>query len=99
MARLRVARRGCAVGLLNRRSRLYRDKGRDGGSGAYRGARWYTPAEIRAQFAGLPIARLRIRTAVFDDRAGRLARAAEALLPGALPWGAFVVAAGEVARP
>jgi SAM-dependent methyltransferase len=93
---LRVTRRRFAVGLLNRRSTLYAGKGRDGGQGAYRGARWHTPEEVSAFFDKLPVAHLRILTAVFDARAGLLARAAERLLPNALPFGAFVVAGGEL---
>jgi SAM-dependent methyltransferase len=45
---VRVARRGIALGLLNRRSLLYWQKGRRGGSGAYRGAHWHTRPEILA---------------------------------------------------
>ena len=92
---LRVARRRFAVGLLNRSSTLYFEKGRHGGTGAYRGARWYTPAGVGAFFDGLNVPRLSIRTAVFDARGGALARAAERLLPNTLPWGAFVVVAGD----
>lgn len=95
---LRVARRRIAVGLLNRNSSLYSEKGRDGGVGAYRGARWHTPAEIEALLVGLPVASPIIRTAVFDARGGRFARIAEGLFPGALPWGALVVAAGDTLR-
>ena len=40
---LRVARRRVVLGLLNRHSLLYLAKGRGGGHGAYRGARWHTP--------------------------------------------------------
>lgn len=94
---LRVARRRFAVGLLNRSSTLYFEKGRHGGSGAYRGAHWYTPAEVGGFFDGLNVARLSVRTAIFDARGNAFARAAERLLPNALPWGAFVVVAGDVA--
>jgi len=94
---LRVARRRFAVGLLNRSSTLYFEKGRHGGSGAYRGAHWYTPTEIVGFFNGLNVARLSVRTAVFNARAGAFARAAERLLPNTLPWGAFVVVAGDAA--
>ena len=37
---VRVTRRRFAIDWLNRMSLLYRQKGRGGGSGAYRGARW-----------------------------------------------------------
>lgn len=95
---LRVARSRFAVGLLNRRSTLWVEKGRGGGQGAYRGARWYTPAEIGAFVEGSAAANVTVRTAVFDARGGRLARAIEAMTPNALPWGALAVVAGEVLR-
>lgn len=93
---LRVTRRRFAVGLLNRQSLLYRQKGRGGGTGAYRGARWYTAEEVRAFLEGLVLRNLRIRTAVFEPGAGVLARLAERLIPKALPYGAFIVASGEI---
>src|SRR3972149_11150871 len=49
---LRVTKRRFAIGLLHRRSLLYWQKGRSGGKGAYRGARWHTESEIRELFAG-----------------------------------------------
>lgn len=93
---LRVTRRRFAVGLLNRHSLLYWQKGRGGGKGAYRGAHWHGAAEIRALFDGLPVKNLAIRSAVFLPGGGVLARNAERILPGCLPWGAFLVAAGNV---
>jgi len=48
---LRVARRRVAIGLLNRRSLLWFRKGRRGGSGGYRGARWHTTKEAVAAVA------------------------------------------------
>lgn len=92
---LRVARRRFAVGLLNRSSTFYFEKGLHGGTGAYRGAHWYMPAEVGGFFDGLNVARLSTRTAVFDARGGALARTAERLLPNALPWGALGVVAGD----
>jgi len=85
----RVARRGVLVGLLNRRSLLYRRKA---GKGGYAGARWDTPEEAAAwgrQLDPLPGDRRR-GTAVFLPGGGPLARLAEPLLPGRLPWGAFL---------
>ncbi|NMG32642.1 class I SAM-dependent methyltransferase, partial [Aromatoleum evansii] len=43
---LRVARRRVALGLLNRHSLLWLEKGQHGGHGAYRGARWHTPVML-----------------------------------------------------
>lgn len=84
----RVARRAVLLGLLNRRSLLYRRK-RD--RGAYRGARWDTPAEVRRWARQLePAPRVTARSAIFLPGGGTVARAAEAVLPGILPWGAFL---------
>ena len=60
---LRVTRRQFAVAWLNRASLLYRQKGRDGGTGGYRGARWHTAGEIRDLFAGLPVQGLTLSSA------------------------------------
>ncbi len=92
---LRVARRRFAVGWLNRSSLLYRQKH---DSGAYRGARWHTASEVRGFFAGLPVANLRLSSAVFLPQGGMAARAMERLLPNRLPWGALLIAAGDKAQ-
>ena len=96
---LRVTRKRIAVGLLNRHSLLHRDKGRNGGSGAYHGARWHTEDEVRALFAGLPAANLTLCTAIFVPQGGPLARIVERVAPSRLPFGAFLVAAGDVRPP
>jgi SAM-dependent methyltransferase len=95
---LRVTRRRFAIGLLNRRSLLYLQKGRHGGRGAYRGARWHTGAEAKALFAPMPARDLEVRTAVFLSGGGAGARMLERWLPGALPLGAFLVVAGALAE-
>lgn len=91
---LRVAKRRFAIGWLNRHSLLYPQK-RD--SGAYRGARWHTASEVRGFFAGLPVAHLRLSSAIFLPGGGPLAVSAERLLPAALPLGALLIAAGDKA--
>ncbi len=84
----RVARRAVLLGLLNRRSLLYRRK-RD--RGGYRGARWDTPAEARRWALALePAPQITMRSAVFLPGGGAFAHAAERILPGVLPWGAFL---------
>ena len=93
---LRVTRRRFAIGLLNRHSMLYWQKGRHGGSGAYHGAHWHSADEIHQLFSGFPVSNLNIRTAVFLPEGGGMSRAVEACLPSCLPWGAFIVVAGEV---
>ena len=92
---VRVARRRFAIGWLNRSSLLYREKGRGGGSGAYRGARWHTPGEVRALFTGLPVSKLALHSAVFLPSAMRLARRLEQGMPTKLLWGGLLLATGE----
>lgn len=94
---VQVARHRFAIGWLNRASLLYRQKGRNGGSGAYRGARWHSAREVRALFAGLPVRDLQLRSAIFLPGATRAARAIERIVPSILPWGALLVASGEKA--
>ena len=94
---VRVARRRFAIGWLNRDSLLYRQKGRGGGSGAYRGARWHSAGEVRALFAGLPVRNLKLRSAIFLPSATRWARWLEQGVPSALPWGGLLLATGEKA--
>jgi len=94
---LRVTRRRFAVGLLNRHSLLYLDKGRDGGHGAYRGAHWHTRREIELLFAGLPVADLTFRTAILFPWGWRIAAAVDKAAGDRSPWGGFIVVAGRKA--
>lgn len=91
---VRVARYGVALGLLNRHSLLFWQKGRRGGSGAYRGARWHTRGEIAALIEGLPLEAPIIATAVVLASGSHLAR----LVEGRLPWGAFLALAARKSR-
>jgi len=92
---VRVSRGRFAIGMLNRRSLLWRDKGRNGGSGAYRGACWVTPEELRDSVAGLPVTDVRVSSAVFLPSGSLLARAVECLLPAHLAIGGLVVLSGR----
>lgn len=94
----RVARRRIVVGLLNRRSLLWLDKGRGGGQGAYRGAHWHTSGEVRSALAGLPLAEPESRTAIFLPSAGALARALERRPPGRAALGGFLAVAADISR-
>jgi len=87
---LRVTRGRVALGLLNRHSLLYRQKGSGVGRGAYRGAHWHTPAEVRRLFAGRPAADLDFRSAIFLPGGGPIARGLERCLPSVLPLGGFL---------
>jgi SAM-dependent methyltransferase len=93
---LRVTRRRFAIGLLNRHSLLYLQKGRHGGRGAYRGAHWHTAAEAKALFGALPARDLTVSSAVFLPGGGPCAQWAESWLPSGLPLGAFLVVAGAL---
>ena len=92
---VRVARRRFAIGWLNRSSLLYWQKGRHGGSGAYRGARWHTMREVRALFAGLPVRKLHLRSAIFLPSGTGCATWLERGVPNGLPWGGMLLASGE----
>lgn len=93
---LRVTRKRFAIGLLNRHSLLWRDKGRGGGKGAYQGAHWHTAAEVRALFEGLPVRNLRLRSAIVLSGGGFVARLVERLWPSRWLCGAFLCVSGEV---
>jgi len=92
---VRVARRRFAIGWLNRASLLYWQKGRHGGSGAYRGAHWNTAREVRALFSGLPVQNLKLRAAIFLPSGTGGATWLERSLPNMLPWGGMLLVAGE----
>lgn len=94
---LRVTRKRFAIGLLNRNSLLYLQKGKQGGSGAYLGAHWHTRSEIRSLFRGLPVRNLLIRSAVFLPGGGVISRMVESILPDRLAFGGFIVVAGDIA--
>ena len=85
----RVAHRGVLLGLLNRRSLLYRQKQ---GRGGYRGARWDTLDEVMEWTEILlpKPAVVKSATAVFMPDAGVGAKMLERLLPSSLPWGSFL---------
>ena len=92
---VRVTRQGFAIGWLNRTSVLHGQKGRAGGSGAYRGARWHRPGELLDFFSGLRVRRLAVHSAIFLPSGNHMARAMERLLPSTLPWGGLLVVSGE----
>lgn len=94
---LRVARRRIALGLLNRHSLLWLEKGRHGGRGAYRGARWHTRSEVERLFAGQPARNVVLRTAILLPGGGPLARGLEGPMRRLIPGGgAFIAAAADV---
>ncbi|MGB9130773.1 MAG: class I SAM-dependent methyltransferase [Thiobacillus sp.] len=92
---VRVTRRRFAIGWLNRSSLLYWQKGRHGGSGAYRGARWHTAREVRELFSGLPVKNLTLRSAIYLPSGSGWAIRVERGVPAVLPWGGMLLVSGE----
>ena len=92
---VRVTRKRFAIGMLNRHSLLWREKGRHGGSGAYRGALWLSPEEFGDSLKGLPISNSRLRSAIYLPWGSITARTIERLLPGSVPWGGLMVLSGD----
>ncbi|MDP1691552.1 MAG: class I SAM-dependent methyltransferase [Burkholderiaceae bacterium] len=93
---VRVSRRRFVLGLLNRHSLLWLDKGRQGGSGAYRGAHWHTRAELDGALRALPARNVQFRYGVFLPSGSWVARALERARPSWLPLGALMAVAGDV---
>lgn len=96
---LRVARRRVAIGLLNRHSLLWLEKGRSGGHGAYRGAHWHTVREAENLFHDQAVRDPQVHTAIQLPGGGRFARAIERVWPSSLGLGAFILAVGDVTPP
>lgn len=93
---VRVTRRRIVLGLLNRCSILYLQKGRRGGGGGYHGAQWHTPSEVRALFPSLPVRNLRLRTAIVLPQGTMVARALERRWPQTILLGGFLAVSGDL---
>jgi len=85
----RVSRSGVVLGLLNRRSLLYRQREQHPG---YSGARWDSVREARywPRYLSTSVAETQIKTAITFPGGNRPARIMEKLIPAALPFGAFI---------
>ena len=92
---VRVTKSRFAIGWLNRDGLLYRKKGREGGTGSYRGARWHRPGELSGFFADLPVQELRIHSAVFLPSGTIWARGLETVLPNTCLFGSLLIVSGE----
>ena len=93
---VRVTRSRFAIGLLNRNSLLYWQKGRGGGKGAYHGAHWHTAEEARRLFSGLPVANLSVQSAIYLPNGSGVARVVEEWLNHKPALGAFLVVTGNI---
>lgn len=93
---MRVTQKRFVLGLLNRHSLLYLQKGKGGGTGGYSGAHWHTPAEVRELLEALPVANVVLRTAIVLPQATPLARTIDPIWPRCLLLGGFLAVSGEV---
>lgn len=93
---VRVTRKRFVLGLLNRHSMLYRQKGRGGGAGAYRGAHWHTSAEIRRLLTDLPVTNIRLYSAVLLPDGTWMGRLLERIWPRRILLGGFLVVTADV---
>lgn len=96
---IRVTRQRFVLGLLNRHSLLYLEKGSGGGRGGYRGAHWHTAKEIRTLFAGLPVSNLSLSSALALPQLGSIGRTVERHWPQRMLLGGFLVVAGDTIAP
>lgn len=85
-----------AAAFRDRAAESPQGKGRGGGTGAYRGAHWHTPAEVRTLLEGLAVDDLRLRSAIVLPGVGRIERMVEQAWPCSCLLGAFLCVAGEV---
>ena len=92
---VRVTRDRFALGVLNRHSLLWREKGQGEGVGAYRGAHWHTAGEITSVLNQLPVSAIRTQSCVFLPSGRAVARAFEFMMPRSIPGGAFLAISGR----
>jgi SAM-dependent methyltransferase len=93
---VRVTRQRILLGLLNRHSLLYWQKGRHGGRGAYHGARWHTARAARALLVRANLQNIDIRSAIYLPRGNGVARTMENVVPQSLFCGGFLLVAGDI---
>lgn len=92
---VRVCRGNFAIGMLNRQSILWIVKGRNGGQGAYQGAFWVDAKSLLGGIDGLPVAKARLRSAVFLPSGSFFSRALEQLLSGQVLLGGMIFLTGK----
>lgn len=95
---VRVCRHRFAIGLLNRHSLLWWEKGRHGGAGAYQGAHWHTTHEVRRALSALPVCHVSVASNIFLSSGSGYAHSLERCVPTLLPFGSFLMFAGDKRR-
>lgn len=93
---VRVTRTRIVLGLLNRHSLLYWQKGRHGGNGAYRGAIWHSPHEAHDLLQQIGVPQPALSSAIFLPNGRRGARWIESVLPNSLLCGGFLLVVGTL---
>jgi len=95
---VRVTRHRFVIGLLNRYSLLWRNKGRGEDQGAYQGAHWHDRREVMASLADLPVTNIQVRTDIWLPDGSLTARTIERCLSNRFPFGSFLLIAGDKTR-
>jgi hypothetical protein len=88
---VRVARKRIVVGLLNRRSLLWREKGRHGGSESYRGAYSHTAQELRRALVDCGLRHVLMRSAIYLSNGSGVACPLKRCVPDTVLYGGFFV--------
>ncbi|MDH4274629.1 MAG: class I SAM-dependent methyltransferase [Gammaproteobacteria bacterium] len=92
----RVSKNRVLLGVLNRHSWLYLQKGRGGGKGAYYGAHWHDLSEFYLLFSRAGMRPDDVASAVYFPAGGVFSRCMEKVIPRQLPLGALLFATAEV---
>ena len=90
---VRVARKGCAIGLLNRRSLLWYKKRR---AKSYKKAHWHRPKEALALCYGSKMTNFHLSSALFFPNYNSLSKVLESVIPQQLLLGGFLLITAEV---
>jgi SAM-dependent methyltransferase len=93
---VRVTRRRLAIGLLNRHSLLYWQKGWHAGLGAYRGARWHSAREASQLLDRFGMRNVIVRSAIYLPSGSAVAQCVEHTVPHGLLVGGFLLVVGDV---
>ena len=94
---MRVARHRVLLGLLNRRSILYWQKGRKAASGSsYFGAHWHSASDLRTMLHTLPAMNLNISSAILHPDDSMASRYLEKQIGNKTPFGSFLAVAFDL---
>ncbi|MGG7056516.1 class I SAM-dependent methyltransferase [Nitrosomonas sp. ANs5] len=92
---IRVTRGRFVVGVSNRHSLLWSQKGRGSNQSAYQGAHGHTRRELRDVLTSLLVKNVHFQAVIWLPDGSVVSRALEACLPHHLPLGGFLLVAGD----